>query len=94
MHQCFFKCAHLFLSQLDLVGNLARVYDKLSLHIDKIVVVCVLFDGQVFLEDATDNAAAPIDVVFQSFGLGELVDQTITFLLKGFLKNKKNLLVN
>lgn len=89
VHQRFLEGGQLHFAQLDLVQHLATVDDQLGLHVDEIVVVGVRVHAEMLLQDATNDAAAPIDVLFQAFRLIQLLDQPIALDLQRLLHMTK-----
>ena len=75
----FSEGGQLLLAQFDLVVDLALVDDQFGFHGDEVAVVGELVVGEVFGQEVGHLAAAPVDVLLETLGLLQLLDQLVAF---------------
>lgn len=75
----------LLFAQFDLVVDLALVDDQFGFHSDEVVVVSELVVAEVFGQQIGHLAAASVDVLFETFGLFQLLHQLVAFALQDAL---------
>lgn len=91
-----FQGPELFFPEFDLIIDLPGIDDQLRFHFHKVVIVRILFHGQVLLQESRDLSTPPVYILFQDFGFVQLLTKLVPLAFQDFLnrnfKKKINLI--